>query len=584
MHPSSHTQDSPPSPAAELPPLSLMSVLVADDNRDAADTLAELIAMELGCKVDVAYDGRSALNHALAHWPDALVLDIRMPEFDGVDVARELVRLHDDEAASNSRARAPLLLAVTGTDVSGSLADIDGCFHAAFAKPVDGLALTDLLRRHWHGESEGMRQAPAELSDLLCQVARQSVPILSARGSQLAFDYRGPSLVLEHDDAALHAGLYRLLCGVADMVDGGVAVLTASVRPEAAGDWALTVQVSASGAVVAPPVVSEVLARLGLSDVSVEPMEGLSARTAAGICPRSGAHVYGIVTPGKGVELRFELLCRPQQVHDAAVDARGAQAWIIDPRAVPAGLLQRRLRRLGWSVRCFESLALAREQAAAAPADGPDLVVLGGEDAESGARADLQAVFLRDVRCVHAVPIGSPALRGRNDASACSVHVDPLSPGELTALTGQREHPGQPAAPAPSDTAAPPLRPLLLVVDDMEVNRLVASGFAAALGYDVALVADGLDAIRHCSQSPPDVVLMDINMPVVGGIDATQRIRLLQRLGRIPPFPIVAATANDDQATADRCRLVGMDGFLSKPLMLQALRDELRRVTLNAPQ
>jgi len=584
MHIFSNTHDLPPPPgAAEARPLSSMSVLVADDNRDAADTLAELIAMELGCKVGTAYDGRSALQCALAQRPDALVLDIRMPEFGGVDVARELARFHHDEGAANSKSLMPLLLAVTGTDVSGSLADIDGFFQGAFAKPVDGLALTSLLRRHWQGESDARRQAPLELSDLLCQVARKSVPILRARGNLLAFDYRGPSLVLEHDATALHAGLYRLLCGVADMLDGGFTLLTASVRPEASGEWALTVQVSACGAVLAPSVVSEVLARLALSELAGEPPAGTGVRTGAGICPRSGAHVVGIVTPASGVRLRFELLCRPQQVLDATADAGGAHAWIVDSRAVPSALLQRRLRRLGWNVRRFASPALAREQAAAMNSEGPDLVVVAGEDADAPAGADLQSALSRDVRCVHVVPIGSTALRGRDTSSTCSVHVDPLSPGELIAMTGYLDRPEQVGAQATDGAVAPRMRPRLLVVDDMEVNRLVASGFGEALGYDVALVADGLDAIRHCSQSPPDVVLMDINMPVVGGLDATQRIRLLQRLGRIPPFAIVAATANDDQATADRCRLVGMDGFLTKPLLLQALREELRRVTLNAP-
>lgn len=568
--------------ASEVRPLSLMNVLVADDNRDAADTLAELIAMDLGCRVETAYDGRSALEYALAQRPDALVLDIRMPEFGGVDVARELARRHHDEAAASAKSAPPLLLAVTGTDVSGFLADIDGCFHGAFAKPVDGEALVSLLRRHWQGDHEAGRRAPSELSDLLCQVVRQSTPVLRARGQTLSFDYLGPSLLVDHDAGALHSGVYRLLCGVADMVVGGFTVLEASVRPEPSGAWVLTLQVAASGTVLAPAAVSEVLARLGLVDAPRELPPGGVVRTAAGTCPRSGAHVQATVTPGDGVQLRFELPCRPQQVLDTAEDARGAQAWIIDSRVVPGALLQRRLRRLGWSVQRFPSLALARAQATAVPAPAPELVVLADEDTSAAAGAELLATLAHDVRCLRVVPMGSTALRGPQ-SGVCSIFVDPPSPGELIALTRGLHRPARAGMPPPTGAGAQPARPRLLVVDDMEVNRVVASGFAEALGYDVALVADGLDAIRHCSQSPPDVVLMDINMPVVGGIDATQRIRLLQRLGRIPPFPIVAATANDDQATADRCRLVGMDGFLTKPLMLQTLAEELRRVTLNAP-
>jgi CheY-like chemotaxis protein len=556
-----------------------MRVLVADDNSDAADTLGALIAMELGCQVSVAYDGQDALRQALAEPPDVLILDVRMPRFGGVDVAREFSRAHGDTVAPGQMSAPPLLLAVTGTDVSGFLADIDSHFHGAFAKPVDGEALVSLLRRHWRGESDARRHPPSELSDLLCRVAREAVSVLRARGQHLAFDYRGPSLVLAQDDVALHSGLYRLLCAIADMVDGGDIEWQASVQPEPSGAWLLSVEVKAFATVMVPSVVSEVLARLGLTGQADGRRGSLANHSASGTCPSSGAQVHCRVAPTEGVQLRFELLCQPQQVLEPTVNAGGAQAWIIDPREVPSALLERRLRRLGWNVQRWPSLALARAAALRPTPAMPALLIVADSEQEGVApTAQLQAALARPVRCIHLVPLGAAALRGSNNSMGCSVQIDPLSPGELIRLTDPLARAQRPDGPP-----MPQVRPHLLVVDDMEVNRVVARGLAQALGYDVALVADGLDAIRHCSESPPDVVLMDVNMAVVGGIDATQRIRLLQRLGRIRPFAIVAATANDDQATADRCRLVGMDGFLTKPLALQALRDELRRVTVNAP-
>jgi CheY-like chemotaxis protein len=554
-----------------------MHVLVADDNSDAADTLAALIEMELGCVVSVAYDGSSALQRALQEPPDVLILDIRMPGFGGVEVARDFSRIQGESTQGSA---APLLLAVTGTDVSGFLADIDSHFHGAFAKPVDGEALVNLLRRHWRGESDARDYPPSELSDLLCQVARKSVPLLRARGLVLSFDYQGASLVLQHDGAALHSGVYRLLSAMADLVDGGDIELRASVQPdESSGAWALSVEVASFATLAAPSVVSEVLARLGLADDEA-PADPATC-SARGTCPCTGARVHFSAAAGEGVVFRFELPCQPQQVLELQADALGAQAWIIDARETPSATLERRLQRLGWSVQRWPSYALARAAALSPTQVMPELlIVMDAEQQDVASMTQLQAVWANPVRCVHLVPIGSTALRGSDNAGGCSLHVDPLSPGELITLTRTRVRPEPTDGPA---AGVPQPRPRLLVVDDMEVNRVVASGLAQALGYDVALVADGLDAIRHCSESPPDVVLMDINMAVVGGIDATQRIRLLQRIGRIPPFPIVAATANDDQGTADRCRLVGMDGFLTKPLALQALREELRRVTVNAP-
>jgi CheY-like chemotaxis protein len=73
-------------------------------------------------------------------------------------------------------------------------------------------------------------------------------------------------------------------------------------------------------------------------------------------------------------------------------------------------------------------------------------------------------------------------------------------------------------------------------------------------------------------------VLMDLSMPRMDGFEAARRLRSLQRSGEIPPFRIVAATANTGDDSERRCKDAGMDGFLRKPLLLEALRRELRRV------
>jgi CheY-like chemotaxis protein len=97
------------------------------------------------------------------------------------------------------------------------------------------------------------------------------------------------------------------------------------------------------------------------------------------------------------------------------------------------------------------------------------------------------------------------------------------------------------------------------------------------LGYAADSAHDGLDAIDRCRRRPPACVLMDVDMPVLGGIDAAMRLRDLQRSGDLPLFPVIAATADADAEAA--CRAAGMDAFLLKPLDLQLLRALLRRFT-----
>ncbi len=106
----------------------------------------------------------------------------------------------------------------------------------------------------------------------------------------------------------------------------------------------------------------------------------------------------------------------------------------------------------------------------------------------------------------------------------------------------------------------------VLVVDDIEVNRKVASLLLGKLGHHVGLAANGIEAIEALEHHAYDAILMDIQMPVMDGIEATRIIR--QRWSNGPK--IIAATA---QAVCfDACLEAGVDDFLIKPLEIEKLR------------
>ena len=138
--------------------------------------------------------------------------------------------------------------------------------------------------------------------------------------------------------------------------------------------------------------------------------------------------------------------------------------------------------------------------------------------ASRSALAALQSCLPDRTRCVLLVSAGSAALAKPGTLLGWDLRVEPLSPGDLTqasllALDAESGN-GGPATVSHSLRS----RRKVLVVDDNEVNRIIACGLLEVLGYEVAAVCDGLDAIEHCKHAPPDVVLMDINMPVLGGI------------------------------------------------------------------
>jgi CheY-like chemotaxis protein len=114
----------------------------------------------------------------------------------------------------------------------------------------------------------------------------------------------------------------------------------------------------------------------------------------------------------------------------------------------------------------------------------------------------------------------------------------------------------------------------ILLAEDSEVNRTVAIGLAERIGCVVEAVGNGREAIEAIGRGRYDVVLMDVQMPELDGLDATAAIRALERdSGR--HIPIIALTAHAMQGDRERCLAAGMDGYLTKPLKLGPLRESL---------
>jgi hypothetical protein len=107
----------------------------------------------------------------------------------------------------------------------------------------------------------------------------------------------------------------------------------------------------------------------------------------------------------------------------------------------------------------------------------------------------------------------------------------------------------------------------LLLVEDNSTNRFIVHRFLSGLGLEIWDAEDGVEAIEVFEQVQPDLVLMDMSMPKMDGLEATRRIRALG----LPQPPIIALTANAFDSDRTACLLAGMDDFLSKPLRKKTL-------------
>ena len=135
------------------------------------------------------------------------------------------------------------------------------------------------------------------------------------------------------------------------------------------------------------------------------------------------------------------------------------------------------------------------------------------------------------------------------------------------------QHDDDEALSVPASSQPTEHRARILLVEDNPVNQLVAKGMLSKLGCDVAVAAHGGEALSQLEQHDFDLVLMDCNMPVMDGYEASRQIRQSERW---PDLPIVALTANAMPEERERCRAAGMNDYLAKPFRreeLEALLD-----------
>jgi CheY-like chemotaxis protein len=122
-----------------------------------------------------------------------------------------------------------------------------------------------------------------------------------------------------------------------------------------------------------------------------------------------------------------------------------------------------------------------------------------------------------------------------------------------------------------SDQQIPKERRRLLLVEDNDVNRMVVKMMLVGEGFDITEANNGKEALAAVDRERFDVILMDVSMPVMDGLDATFLIRAGEKTVGAPRTPIIGLTAHAMDRDAERCRSAGMDDRLTKPVRKEAL-------------
>jgi PAS domain S-box-containing protein len=442
-----------------------------------------------------------------------------------------------------------------------------------------------------------LRQCVESALDLVARAAAE-------KELDLAYELRpGTPEALMGDEARLRQILLNLLNNAVKFTERGEVVVTVEAEPilaegvpaadERLGRYRLQFAVRDTGIGIAPELVDRLFESFSQVDASTTRRyggTGLGLAISKRLSERMGGTTWVDSTPGQGSTFHFTIeadaVPRPLRAYERTDDQpfRGRRVLVVDDNATNRHIARAYLE--GWGMLVRETAAPSEALEWIRRGDPFDAVILDMQMPEmdgvtvarrireSGAAERLALILLTSLGRREAADDGLFAARLQKPIRPSQLH-DVL----VTVLVGAEAVERRAAQAVVSAEA--PRRPLrILVAEDNAVNRQLALLLLEKIGYSADTAANGREALEAVERDGYDVVLMDVQMPEMDGLEATRRIH--ERLGAHRPR-IIAATANATQDERERCLAAGMDDYLSKPIRLDELAAALERQRPHGP-
>jgi signal transduction histidine kinase/CheY-like chemotaxis protein/HPt (histidine-containing phosphotransfer) domain-containing protein len=408
------------------------------------------------------------------------------------------------------------------------------------------------------------------LSESVEQCLELVAPAAAAKGLELWCDLAAgaPSRV-RGDGTRVRQVLLNLLANAVKFTEAGEVLVRLSVDEWANPQSLIHLAVSDTGIGIEAGQMDRLFQSFSQVDPSTTRRHGgtgLGLAICRGLVERMGGTVWAESRPGFGST--FHATLRLQVLPEAAAlpeGLAGRRALVVYANATGRRILTESLTRLGLHVR---ALASAEEATALLRAGAGDLDValldapLATRLSRPLRQGGVRVLVARTIDQQAPLAPGEHGLRkpiGVRDLERALLRL--LAPG----ARGDEEPRGDVLPRWPSDRA----QPRLLVVEDLPVNQKVVRLVLSRLGLAADVAGDAHEALATLRRRTYDVVLMDVQMPWMDGLEATRRIR---RELPAPAQPrVIAMTASAMAGDRERCLEAGMDDFLSKPIEPQAL-------------
>ncbi|AKJ27356.1 response regulator [Caldimonas brevitalea] len=427
-----------------------------------------------------------------------------------------------------------------------------------------------------------LRADAQDLSETLTSCARVAALTAGDKGVGFFFDYRGPSF----DATVFHDRIRQIVEPLLDDAVGalrqGCVFFSVDVVPHMPGRATVLMQVARTGTPASEPVLQRLIHAIQAAPSGFSEDLAPAEADAAQVCERlAGSLIVGDV-PKAGRVVRADVLlpCKGLTEDITSAAEHGLSAWLLGEPPIIYESIVRRLHRLGWQVQLLPTVDAARERYRRSGV-APEMVV--GAERYRVVTADLAAFAegLPPASAVFATLLSHATVQTdeRGRVGRVQVFASPFSPHQLHQITVRALANARKmlrACTAPQ--MALERRPRVLLVEDNLVNQILSTEILHLFGFEVDVANNGREAVEHCQQNTPSLIVMDLDMPVMDGLEAARQIRELERQGGLPHIAIVAATARATDADRLAAQQAGMEGFVPKPFDLAFMQKEIDRV------